>query len=649
MAKDTLIQRLDQAIDALLKRRDLGTAASDPDLAELLAIANDLRRLPRESFKARLKAEIAAAASAPTYTDLSADSLQQKPEQKREGQREEEKETRTVSSKATPAPVYATVTAYLCCRNATDAIEFYKNVFGAKETFRLQEPGGRIGHAELRIGNTELMLADEYPEYGVVGPQSLGGSSVTMHLYVDDVDAMAKAAVEAGATLVRPVSDEFYGDRSGRIVDPFGHAWIIATRKEDLPAGEIIRRYDELMRAESTPKVNPIPPGLHTITPYFQVSDARKLIDFVTRAFGAEEMFRVPMPDGSIIHAEVRIGDSMIEVADAGEQYKAMPGAIHYYVEDTDAVYRRAIDAGGISLAEPVDQAYGERSAGVRDPVGNNWYIATPLEGPPVPEGSRSVTPFLQSRGADKLIDFMQAAFNADIEARYPAPDGTVAHAKVRIGDSIIELGEAHAPWGPMPTALHVYVNDTDAHYRNALAAGAVSMFEPRDEHYGDRVAGVTDQSDNIWYIATHTKDVPHEQLGIAEPKKVVEPGRPIRKGFNTVTPYLTLEQPLELVEFCKRAFGAVETARGGGGAGGIHCEVRIGDSMVMIGGGPGVTQKFPGSIYLYVEDVDALYKQALEAGATSIGEPKDQPYGDRCGGVRDPFGNEWYLATHLG
>jgi PhnB protein len=643
MAKDTLIEQLDRAIDALVKRQDLSDAASDPELAELVATADGLRGLPRETFKARLKSELIAAANAPTYTDLSVGTVPE-PEERREGQ----KEAKKVSSKATPAPNYATVTAYLCCRNANDALEFYKNVFGAKETFRLQEPSGRIGHAELRIGNTEVMLADEYPEYGVVGPQSLGGSSVTMHLYVDDVDALAKLAVEAGARLVRPVSDEFYGDRSGRIVDPFGHEWIIATRKEELPVDVIKKRYDELMRAESAPTVSPIPPGLHTITPYFQVSDARKLIDFVTQAFGAEEMFRVPMPDGSIVHAEVRIGDSMIEVADAGEQYKAMPGAIHYYVEDTDAVYRRALDAGGISLAEPVDQAYGERSAGVRDPVGNNWYIATPLEGPPVPEGSRSITPFLQPRGADKLIDFMKAAFNADVQASYPAPDGTVAHAKVKIGDSVIEMGEAHGPWGPMPTALHVYVNDTDAHYRSALAAGAVSMFEPRDEHYGDRVAGVTDPFDNVWYIATHTKDVPAEQLGIVEPKKPARPGKPIRKGFSTVTPYLTLEQPLELVEFCKRAFGAVETERGGS-AGGIHCEVRIGESMVMIGGGPGVTQKFPGSIYLYVEDVDALYKQALEAGATSIGEPKDQPYGDRCGGVRDPFGNEWYLATHLG
>jgi uncharacterized glyoxalase superfamily protein PhnB len=355
------------------------------------------------------------------------------------------------------------------------------------------------------------------------------------------------------------------------------------------------------------------------------------------------------MPDGSIVHAEVRIGDSMIEVADAGDQYKAMPSAIHYYVEDTDAVYRRAVEAGGISLQEPADLDYGERCAGVRDPVGNRWYIGTPLTGPPVPPGLRSVTPYLHPHGADRLIDFMKAAFNADVQASYPAPDGTVAHAKVRIGDSVIEMGEAHGPWGPMPTALHLYVSDTDAQYRSALAAGAVSMFEPRDEHYGDRVAGVTDPFDNVWYIATHTRDVPPEQLGIVASKKPAKPGKPIRKGFLTVTPYLTHERPLELVEFCKRAFGAVETERGSGGGGGIHCEVRIGESMVMIGGGPGVTQKFPGSIYLYVENVDALYKQALEAGATSIGEPTDQPYGDRCGGVRDPFGNEWYIATHLG
>src|SRR5207253_2925010 len=120
---------------------------------------------------------------------------------------------------------------YLCCKDATRAVESYRKAFGAKETMRLAEPSGRIGHAELEIAGAPVMLADEYPDFGILSPTSIGGTPVKLHLYVDDVDALVARAVAAGAKVVRAVEDQFYGDRSGQIEDPFGHVWFVATRK----------------------------------------------------------------------------------------------------------------------------------------------------------------------------------------------------------------------------------------------------------------------------------------------------------------------------------------------------------------------------------------------------------------------------------
>ncbi|MGH8937106.1 MAG: VOC family protein [Acidimicrobiia bacterium] len=126
--------------------------------------------------------------------------------------------------------------------------------------------------------------------------------------------------------------------------------------------------------------VKPIPDGYHSVTPYLIVEGADKLLDFLKRAFSAEETVRMPRPDGSVAHAEVRIGDSIVMLGDAGEQWSPMPGMINLYVEDCDATYLRALEAGATSLQEPEDQFYGDRTAGVRDPVGNHWWIATHVE-----------------------------------------------------------------------------------------------------------------------------------------------------------------------------------------------------------------------------------------------------------------------------
>jgi PhnB protein len=137
---------------------------------------------------------------------------------------------------------------YLRVKNAGQAIEFYQRAFGAVEKFRLTEPSGRIGHCELLFGSTTLMLSEEYPEYGLLGPQSIGGTSISIHLHLDDADAAIERAVSAGATVIRPASDAFYGERSGTVRDPFGHEWLLGHSIEDVTPEEMQRRYDELMR-----------------------------------------------------------------------------------------------------------------------------------------------------------------------------------------------------------------------------------------------------------------------------------------------------------------------------------------------------------------------------------------------------------------
>jgi PhnB protein len=145
---------------------------------------------------------------------------------------------------------YHTVTPYLIVKDAAGALEFYKKAFGAKELMRLAGPGGKIGHAEVKVGDSPIMLADEHPEVGARSPQSFGGSPVSIVLYVEDVDALTGRAVAAGAKVLRPLKDQFYGDRSATLEDPFGHVWTIATHKEDVSPEEINRRFEAFVKQQ---------------------------------------------------------------------------------------------------------------------------------------------------------------------------------------------------------------------------------------------------------------------------------------------------------------------------------------------------------------------------------------------------------------
>lgn len=353
MAKRSLNQQLNDALEEILANPNAFPSSSvDPELSSLLSIAADLRHLPTHEFRERLKASLLRAAKS--------------------SQKGEEIMTTAVQQKVIAKP-------YLSVRNAAAAIEFYKNGFGAEETFRLQEPDGRVAHAQIRIGDAEIMLADEYPEYGIAGPQTIGGSPVTIHLDVENADAFVDRAAAAGAKIVRPVRDEFYGERSGRIQDPFGHNWTVSQPIEALSEEEIQKRYDEMLKESPHPpkKVNPIRPGFHTVTPYLIVDRAEDLIDFVKAAFNAVEIFRTGGSAGGI-HCEVEIGTSRVMIGGSATlPIEKTHSTMYLYVQNVDELYAQAVRAGGISMQEPKDQPYGDRNAHIKDPFGNSWYIAS--------------------------------------------------------------------------------------------------------------------------------------------------------------------------------------------------------------------------------------------------------------------------------
>jgi PhnB protein len=146
-------------------------------------------------------------------------------------------------SEVSPIPAdYPRVSPYLLVAGAADAIDFYADIFGAVVRVRMDGPGGKVGHAELGFGDSVVMLADEHPEMGILGPRTIGGTPVVMSIYVDDVDSVISKAVEAGAVVIREIQDQFYGDRSGQIEDPFGHRWSIQTHVEDVDPDEMQRR-----------------------------------------------------------------------------------------------------------------------------------------------------------------------------------------------------------------------------------------------------------------------------------------------------------------------------------------------------------------------------------------------------------------------
>jgi PhnB protein len=589
-------------------------------------------------------------------------------------------------TKVKPAPEgYHTVTPYLAVSGAAGAIEFYKRAFGATEVSRLSMPDGKIGHAEVQVGDSRIMLSDEFPEYGALSPQSLGGTPTSIHLYVEDVDSLLAQAAAAGATITSPATDYEYGERQANLKDPFGHSWTLATFKEHVSAEEFQQR--EALKAQpgaggqgetskhAAKSRQYVRPGFSSAVPYLTVSDGFKAIEFYKRAFGGSEIesMRFGDPEGRLSHGEVTIGDSGIMLSGESEEYGkrgprslgGSPVKIHLFVEDVDALAAQAIAAGAKVLRPVQDQFYGDRSGQIEDPFGHIWIISSRIEDVSVPEierraaafmagqtseasqrtqpaaaggsapgvreGYTAITPYLTVRRAAELVDFVKQAFGA-VEIYRGTGSAGGLHAEVRIGNSMVMIGGGPGiPLEEKPAALVYYVEDTDAVYQRALQAGATSIQAPTDHDYGERGASVKDAFGNNWYIATSKGT------------------RYVREGFHSLTPYLHPRSAAKTIDFLKQAFDAEEIARYADPSGRVmHAEVRIGDSMLEMGEAHGPYQPVPTGIYLYVADADATYAKALAAGATSVQLPADQPYGDRNAFVTDPFGTTWYIATYL-
>jgi PhnB protein len=276
----------------------------------------------------------------------------------------------------------------------------------------------------------------------------------------------------------------------------------VAAQLLDVPDENFKQRLkSDLARRTNMPSTaSHIREGFRTVTPFITVAEADKFIGFLKQTFGAVEVARHPHGGSNGFHAEVRIGDSMLMIHPADHGHE-VPAILHVYVSDCDATYARALAAGAASIGEPGDRPYGERSGSVTDPYGNTFYIATRFASAPEPEGYNDILPYLHPRKARPYIDFLQQAFGAKELGVYEQND-RVMHAAVRIGDSVIEMGEpvdATAVTG----GFFMYVEDVDAVYRRAIAAGATSLRPPTDETFGHRAAALRDPAGYTWYAAT--------------------------------------------------------------------------------------------------------------------------------------------------
>jgi PhnB protein len=246
-------------------------------------------------------------------------------------------------------------------------------------------------------------------------------------------------------------------------------------------------------------------------------------------------------------------------------------------------------------------------------------------------EGFHTITPYIAVHDVMGLIEFVKQAFDAE-GAVYGIGSQGGYHSEYKIGDSFVMIGGGGAWKGEQKlTALHLYVDDVDASYARALAAGAKAINEPIEAH-GERVAGVQDLAGNEWYLAKRLS------------------GSHTDEGLRSVNVYLHPVGAAKMIDFLKLSFGAEEIISHRETPDGpvLHAKIRIGDSVLEMGEAHGPYQALPSMLFLYVDDVDAWHQRAVAGGATAIDEPKDQPYGDRVSAVSDPFGNTWYLATHI-
>jgi PhnB protein len=295
---------------------------------------------------------------------------------------------------------FQTVNPHLVVDDVDAAAAWYVKALGAELAYAMPGPGGATMHAEIRLGDSVVMLSPTMEEMGQKSPVGLGGTSVGVNVYVAEVDAVFQRAIEAGATAVMPVADMFWGDRFGELRDPFGHRWSLATRIEEVGPEEIGRRAQAWMGAmakgeappafeRTSPAASWKPDGWRSVTASLTVARPDEAIAFYVTALGAEEVTRIAAPDGRIMHAELKVGDSRLMLS--GE-HPEMPGPrspaalggtpvkLMVYVADVDADFARAVEAGARPMLPPADMFWGDRFGVVVDPEGHVWGLATAKE-----------------------------------------------------------------------------------------------------------------------------------------------------------------------------------------------------------------------------------------------------------------------------
>lgn len=295
----------------------------------------------------------------------------------------------TTATTATTAAVTTTITPYLCVDDGAAAIDFYCDVFGATEITRFAEDSGRIGHAELRIGDVSIYLSDEYPEIGVVSPSTLGGSALTLYLTIADVDDVFARAVAAGAAGLEPPADAADGDRRGTLRDPFGHRWTIAERVEDVDDVELARRYDDegFTVTTSSTTSGPQQPSGGGVWAAVNSADAPAMIRFAVDVLGFAEEIVVPGDEpGVVVHSQLRWPEGgVVQIGSAnrpGHVYSDRAvgqSSLYVITSDPMAVHERCVEAGVEIVTPPYAPEYDPDGItfGLRDREGNLWSFGT--------------------------------------------------------------------------------------------------------------------------------------------------------------------------------------------------------------------------------------------------------------------------------
>jgi uncharacterized glyoxalase superfamily protein PhnB len=387
---------------------------------------------------------------------------------------------------------------------------------------------------------------------------------------------------------------------------------------------------------------NPVRATFRTVTPYLTVADVHEEIEFVTKVFGAEgRMYGLGSAGG--YHSEYRIGDSMVMIGGGGEgsnwRGTPVPAALHLYVKDVDAVYERALMAGARSLYAPMEQDYGDREAAIQDAGGNQWYIGT-RKGDAFPADAPNLMPYLHPRGAPQMIELLKQAFAAEPEAVHQSSDGIVRHATIRIGSSMIEMGEAHDQWQPMPMTFMLYVDDVDAWYERAMKAeGMTSMSKPGDQAYGDRVGAVKDPFGNVWYIGTNMQ---------AKKSDMTESGRKTMAASKLFRVALQVGDLDKAAEFYSKLLDDPGRRIPRGSRHYFDCGPVILALVDVTAGADAKPKPTPDYVYFAVNDLNQAYERAKalnclandDVHGAAAGEIVKRPWGELSFYAEDPWGN---------